>query len=111
MRYGCFLIILVLSTQAFAADPARVEYLLRMPEPWTHLFEVEMAVAPLEASRDSLDFVLPVWRAGRYIILDFAGGVVRFEALGLCFEIWLSPSPWAARPPSGRHRSSSRCCH
>jgi predicted metalloprotease with PDZ domain len=59
---------------------AIVEYHLAMPEPWTHLFQVEMRVAPAGRLPDSLDVVLPVWRAGRYVVLDFAGGVVTFDA-------------------------------
>jgi predicted metalloprotease with PDZ domain len=53
-----------------------------MPEPWTHLFEVELAVSGLAPDVPYTDLRLPVWRSGRYAILDFAGGVVRFAASG-----------------------------
>jgi predicted metalloprotease with PDZ domain len=71
---------LVFATHAQAVDTTRVDYRLRMPEPWTHLFEVELSLPSPEEHMDSIDLVLPVWRAGRYVIFDFAGGVVRFEA-------------------------------
>jgi predicted metalloprotease with PDZ domain len=62
-----------------AAQP-RIQYTLSMPRPSSHLFEVTLHFAGLPAGREVLDVQLPVWRPGRYLVLDFAGGVVRFDA-------------------------------
>ncbi|MGB6648301.1 MAG: PDZ domain-containing protein [Bacteroidota bacterium] len=64
------------------AQPVPIEYRLSMPEPWTHLFHVEVVFENLPADSDFLDVRLPVWRSGRYRVLDFAGGIVQFAAKG-----------------------------
>ena len=81
---------LLLTVHCSSGMPSRVEYRLRMPEPWTHIFHVEMTMAPLTESNDSIDVILPVWRSGRYVIFDFAGGVVKFQA----FDSHGSALPW-----------------
>jgi predicted metalloprotease with PDZ domain len=62
-----------------AAQP-RIQYTLAMPRPSGHLFEVTLHFAGLPAGRETIDVQLPVWRPGRYLVLDFAGGVVRFDS-------------------------------
>ena len=62
-----------------AAQP-RIHYTLSMPRPAGHIFEVTLRFAGLTSGREVLDVRLPVWRPGRYLVLDFAGGVVRFDA-------------------------------
>jgi len=62
------------------AQGQRVHYELGMSQPWTHLFEVEMTIDGLAPSDKSIDFLMPVWRTGRYVIFDFAGGVQEFSA-------------------------------
>ncbi len=57
-----------------------VHYSLGMSEPWTHLFEVEIIFGNLPVGDSTLDLSLPVWRSGRYVLFDFAGGVEQFEA-------------------------------
>jgi predicted metalloprotease with PDZ domain len=57
-----------------------IEYKLGMPRPWTHLLEVELTLQGVAASTASLDFLMPVWRTGRYVVFDFAGGVQEFSA-------------------------------
>ncbi len=64
------------------AKPTAVHYSLGMSKPYTHFFEVEVKVDNLSRSESHLDFVLPVWRPGRYMVLDFAGGVQEFSATG-----------------------------
>ncbi|MBI5473622.1 MAG: M61 family metallopeptidase [Ignavibacteriae bacterium] len=56
-----------------------ITYTLEMPKPSTHVFEVTMNVDGVEKD-STLDVLLPVWRSGRYVILDFAGGIVAFNA-------------------------------
>ena len=58
----------------------RIEYTLSMPHPATHVLEVSLRMSGLPSGRDFIDIMLPVWRPGRYMVLDFAGGVIRFDA-------------------------------
>jgi predicted metalloprotease with PDZ domain len=60
-------------------DQPAVEYTVRMPQPWTHLFDVDVLFRNLPA-QESLDLNLPVWRTGRYVVFDFASGIVSFSA-------------------------------
>ena len=62
-----------------AAEP-RLHYTLSMPRPSSHIFEVSIDVAGLPSGSHSFDLVMPVWRPGRYLVLDFAGGVLLFDA-------------------------------
>ena len=55
-----------------------VAYRLAMPEPWTHLYHVQMTVdAP---SAGPLRLRMPAWAPGSYLIRDFARHVQDFEA-------------------------------
>ncbi len=55
-----------------ARDPS-LGYLLRMPEPSTHLFHVTITARGLGAA--PLEFQMPAWSPGRYVIYDFARNV------------------------------------
>jgi predicted metalloprotease with PDZ domain len=55
-----------------------ITYTLSMPQPQDHLFHVEVRVSNVSGS--SLDLHMPAWRTGRYVILDFSGGVQEFSA-------------------------------
>lgn len=71
-----------------------ISYTLGMSRPWTHLFEVTVTFENLPSS-PTFDVCLPVWRSGRYVVMDFSGGVVRFEAdnaAGKPFA-WTQPDP------------------
>ena len=57
-----------------AASP-RIEYILGMSRPWTHLLQVELKLSDLASNEPTVDITMPVWRTGRYVIYDFAGGV------------------------------------
>jgi predicted metalloprotease with PDZ domain len=72
-----------------AAQPS-IQYTLSMPRPSGHVFEVTLLFAGLPAGREVLDVRLPVWRPGRYVVLDFAGGVLRFDSR----TAEGSPLPW-----------------
>ncbi|MCX2741814.1 M61 family metallopeptidase [Pontibacter anaerobius] len=73
------LIVLFLSLgNAAAALAAELRYTLSMPEPHTHYFEVE---AELSGARKShIDFTMPVWAPGSYLVREFAKNVESFEA-------------------------------
>lgn len=53
-----------------AAEPTT--FVVAMSRPETHLFEIEMSVAPFARRVASFDLVLPVWTPGSYAIRDFA---------------------------------------
>lgn len=71
-------IISIISNTSFGQQP-KILYKLGMSKPSTHLFEIEILMESLP-SENSLDFILPVWRPGYYIIFDFASGVQDFAA-------------------------------
>jgi len=62
------------------AQSPTIEYRLGMSKPSTHLLEVELRLNNLSSGSASVDFLMPVWRTGRYVIFDFAGGVQEFSA-------------------------------
>ncbi len=72
-------LLFILFTAMTSAQPS-VYYTLSMPKPETHLFEVEVRIE--HHSGKFLDLHMPAWRTGRYLILDFAGGVQEFSAFG-----------------------------
>jgi len=80
MKQSLLLITGLWTTMAIAQSPS-IAYRLSMPEPWTHLFEVEVTFDGLPAAESSFELSLPAWRTGRYIILDFAGAVQDFSAV------------------------------
>ena len=55
-----------------------INYSLSMPEPSNHYFEVEVSFSGI--TEEYIDLILPVWRPGRYFILDFPSGVQEFKA-------------------------------
>ncbi len=78
-RVARLLFAIVLPSLVLAQAPT-IEYKLGMSKPWTHLLEVEMTVKGAPSSTAALDFLLPIWRTGRYVVFDFAGGVQEFSA-------------------------------
>ena len=65
---------------SLAQQPA-VHYKLGMSKPSTHIYEVEVTIDHISKEEKQVDFILPVWRPGRYMVLDFAGGVLEFSAV------------------------------
>jgi predicted metalloprotease with PDZ domain len=72
------IVFLTIFTLMSNAQPS-ISYTLSMSKPQTHLLEVEIIVNDF-ASR-SITFKMPAWRTGRYMILDFSGGVQQFSAV------------------------------
>ncbi len=71
---------------AQAAAPAesyRISYELQMPQPATHLFEVQITVE-LPTPRAAVDFQMPKWSPGRYAVFDFAKSVREVRAASAC---------------------------
>ena len=74
------LLTILTASVAFTQNPT-IRYSLGMPQPWTHLMEVEVSYSGLPSSGQSIDLLLPAWRSGRYVIYDFAGDVQEFSAI------------------------------
>lgn len=66
---------------AGAVDSSSVEYVVRIDSPQTQMIDVSMTLRGVTGS--SVDVMLPVWRPGRYQVLDLAGGVREVSAEGL----------------------------
>ncbi len=80
MKSAVRLLVALLLPALTCSQTPIIEYKLGMSKPWTHLLEVELTVKGVPSSPATLDFVLPIWRTGRYIVFDFAGGVQEFSA-------------------------------
>lgn len=74
------LFILLLPSLLLSQTPI-LEYSLAMSRPSTHLLEVEISVKGAPTAALALDFLMPVWRTGWYLLFDFAGGVQEFSAI------------------------------
>ena len=71
----------VIFTKSIYAADARITYTVSMPFPPNHLFEVAILVEDYSSGPDDfVDFVLPAWRTGRYVILNSSSGVQEFSA-------------------------------
>ena len=81
-----FSLLLILCSGALAQEqPLRIKYLLAMPHPSSHLFEVTIEVGlPADTKTDSLDFQMPKWSPGRYAVFDFAKNVQEVKARAAC---------------------------
>ncbi len=66
---------------AEALDSPSVEYVVRIDSPQTQMIDVSMTLRGVKTA--SIDVMLPVWRPGRYQVLDLAGGVREVSAEGL----------------------------
>ncbi|GAB2538336.1 M61 family metallopeptidase [Spirosoma aerophilum] len=67
------------------APSPTVTYVLSMPEPQTHYFEVEMQLKNVAAATNAkkngyLDIKMPVWTPGSYLIREYAKNVEGFTA-------------------------------
>jgi predicted metalloprotease with PDZ domain len=86
-----FVSLLLLTFFVFALNCQAVEpsvvYVLSMPQPKTHYFEVEMrlnnvASATKAAQNGYIDLKMPVWTPGSYLIREYAKNVEGFQAFG-----------------------------
>ncbi len=58
-----------------------IEFTVSMPQPHTHLLEVEVRVRNASAPAQT-DLVMPVWTPGSYLVREFERHVQNFEAKG-----------------------------
>ena len=66
---------------SFALDAAALEYRVSILEPHTHYFEVEITMKRPQGNY--IDFKMPVWTPGSYLIREYAGNVEGFRAYTL----------------------------
>ncbi len=73
------------SPETPAATTPAITYVLSMPEPQTHYFEVEMQLRDLSAANAKkngyVDVRMPVWTPGSYLIREYAKNVEAFVAM------------------------------
>jgi len=80
MKYFLIAVLPFIFVHTMYSQSPVIHYSLGMSKPWTHLVEVEISFENLPAEDSTLELSLPVWRSGRYVLFDFAGGVEQFEA-------------------------------
>ena len=76
---------LPLNNENPAAASPTITYVLSMPEPQTHYFEVEMQLKNVAATTNAkkngyIDIKMPVWTPGSYLIREYAKNVEAFTA-------------------------------
>src|SRR3989337_2683034 len=71
------LILLITCYGRITAQP-KLEYLLSMNQPYTHYFEVSTKVTGLQ--KEYIDFLMPAWAPGSYLVRDFPKNVEFFDA-------------------------------
>ena len=74
------LIFFMIPIMTHAQQPT-IEYTLGMSKPSTHLMEIEVTYSNLPSGEAAIDLSLPIWRSGRYVVFDFAGGIQDFSAV------------------------------
>ena len=87
-RALCLLALLALgqahaAAQDTSAPAYKISYRLSMPNPASHLFEVQVDVQGL-AGAGHVDFQMPRWSPGRYAVFDFAKNVQEARAASYC---------------------------
>jgi len=58
----------------------KLEYKLSITEPWTHYVKIRLS-GKRSKDRDYLDFFLPSWSPGSYLMREYAKGVRKFRAV------------------------------
>ncbi len=78
-RYFIFLfcVIFINTLSASGFQKGSIEYRLSMPHPHTHYFEVEIILR--NYLNDFVDFKIPVWTPGSYLIREYAKNVENFS--------------------------------
>ena len=81
----CFFLFLFLSISVLQAQTTNINYSLSMSQPWTHYFEVSMTVSNISKikeipQKEYVDFKMPVWTPGSYLVREYAKNVEGIEA-------------------------------
>ncbi|GAB3815859.1 PDZ domain-containing protein [Pontibacter rugosus] len=77
-KLSLLLLLFLTFTNAAAALAAELKYTLSMPEPHTHYFKVEAELSGVK--KKYIDFTMPVWAPGSYLVREFAKNVESFKA-------------------------------
>ncbi|TPE46021.1 M61 family metallopeptidase [Pontibacter mangrovi] len=77
-KLSLLLVLFLCLGRSASALAAELRYTLSMPEPHTHYFEVEAELSG--AKKKYVDFTMPVWAPGSYLVREFAKNVEGFEA-------------------------------
>ncbi len=56
-----------------------LDYRIRFTEPWAHLVDIELTV-PVAVGQAALDFWMPVWTPGSYLVREYARHIESFSA-------------------------------
>jgi predicted metalloprotease with PDZ domain len=79
MKNALILVIsLFIINMSSAKQTEKIEYSISFSEPHTHYAEVSIKVSNIKQS--SVDFQMPVWAPGSYLVREFAKSVEGFEA-------------------------------
>jgi hypothetical protein len=89
-------LLLFLAVGTLLAKP-QVAYTVTMDQAPTHYFEVQLTVTDHKA--DYVDFKMPVWAPGSYLVREFARHVEGFTATDGKGAPW--PAKKSARTPGG----------
>ncbi|MEW6732549.1 MAG: PDZ domain-containing protein [Acidobacteriota bacterium] len=73
-----FALAVIVAAKSQVDSKEMIEYTIGWQNPNSHLFEISIRVATNNA--DTLDFALPSWRPGRYLIQNYARNVREFNA-------------------------------
>ena len=85
MKQICLVVLVVFLdlNWSLAADE-NIEYVLKMTEPQTHYFQVEMRLKNFKS--DQLDLKMPVWAPGSYLVREFSKNVESFSVKNISGE-------------------------
>lgn len=84
--FFCLFLFVVLPLSILKAQTTNINYTLSMSEPWTHYFEVSMTLSNIQkikelTQKDYVDFKMPVWTPGSYLVREYAKNVEGFNAI------------------------------
>lgn len=83
--YSYFFLFFFLMVSVLNAQTTNINYSISMSEPWTHYFEVSMTLSNIQKIKELpqkqyVDFKMPVWTPGSYLVREYSKNVEGFEA-------------------------------
>ena len=74
-NFKTVLSVLLFLSVCFSSLAQNINYKISFPAPQTHYASVTIEVNEIPKDKESIDFVMPVWAPGSYLIREFAKGV------------------------------------
>jgi predicted metalloprotease with PDZ domain len=74
-NFKTILSVLIFMSISFSSFAQSINYKVEFPAPHTHYTSVTIEVSEIPKDKESIDFVMPVWAPGSYLIREFAKGV------------------------------------